>query len=57
MQSDMPYFDSEYARCPPNHFGCRSSGGESVRICGFAAFCRYGRHAREVRNVPRVLIC
>ena len=57
MHSDMPYLEIEYARCGANHWGLRSSGGESVRMCGLAACFRYGRQAREVTNVPRVLIC
>src|SRR3984957_630844 len=56
MHSDMPYLESEYARCGANHCALRFNGGESVRMCGFGARLRYGRQAREVTKVPRVLI-
>ena len=34
-----------------------SSGGDSIRMCGFAAFARYGSAYFDTMKVPRALIC
>ncbi len=39
-----------------NHFSCMSSGGEIIRMCGFAAFARCGMAYFDTMKVPRVLI-
>src|SRR5262249_12219685 len=39
-----------------NHFGFMSSGGDSIRMCGFSAFLRYGMQYFDTMKVPRVLM-
>src|SRR5579859_1657212 len=52
----MPNLASEYAVEFANHFGFMSSGGDSIRICGFSAFLRCGTQYFDTMKVPRVLI-
>src|SRR5690625_2753510 len=51
----MPYLAMVYAVWSLNHLASRLGGGDIISTCGLDAFCRYGRAARVVTNVPRVL--
>src|SRR5947207_2698566 len=50
----IPYFAMVYATCGANQRALMLSGGERFRMCGFFDFARYGMHACEHANVPRV---
>ena len=39
-----------------NHFVFMSSGGDSIRMCGFSAFFRCGMQYFDTMKVPRVLM-
>src|SRR5580704_8249195 len=52
----IPYLAMVYPMCGPSHRGSRLTGGDRVRMCGFADRFRCGMQARLTTNVPRVLI-
>src|SRR4029434_4755660 len=56
VQSDMPYFRIEYATDGAHDWIRMSSGGESVRMWGFADAFRCGMQYLPQRNVPRALM-
>jgi hypothetical protein len=45
-----------YPTCGPSQRGSRLTGGDRVRMCGFADRFRCAMQARLTTNVPRVLI-
>lgn len=52
----MPYFDTVYAGCLPNQYGFRLSGGDRLKMWGFAARSRCGRQACVQTKLPRTLM-